>query len=176
MTKQDLSEKLSKWDRKHTDYLIEIYQKNQKNPEFLDTIIDVYVNRESLEHSSTWLIKHFTDNGHKLNQTQTDKLLSRLKDLDYWESQLHILQIIPKVDLTLKNATLIESSINELMKSSKKFVKAAAYEAYYEIVNLMPELKNDFVIRCEHALETESASVRSKVNRILKRIKASAGG
>jgi len=174
MNKNDLSKELSKCDRKHTDHLIEIYQNNQGKPEFLDKIIDVYVSCDDLEHSTTWLIKHFIDNGTKLSQTQADKVLANISKLDFWESKLHILQITPKINLTLKNAKLIEPSVNTMMKSDKKFVKAAAYEAYFEIVKLIPELRNEFTILCENALETESASIKSKVKRILKQIKTGA--
>ncbi len=174
MDKNDLTKKLSQWDKKHTDHLKEIYQNYQGNSDFLDTIIDLYTDCGDLEHSTTWIIKHYVDNGKKLSLTQTDKILSKISRLDFWESKLHILQITPQIDLTLKNAELIEPSVNSMMKSDKKFVKAAAYEAYYEIVKLIPELKNEFTILCEHALETESASIKSKVKRILNRIKTGA--
>jgi len=169
MYKNDLSEKLSKWDRKHRGYLIEIYQENQRNPKFLNTIIDIYINqnRDDLEHSTTWIIKHFLDKGGVLNKIQIDTILSNIGNLNFWESQLHILQITPKVDLTVKNAKLMESNVRAMMKSDKKFVRAAAYEAYFEIVKLIPELKNEFIALCEHALETESASIKSKVKRII---------
>ena len=170
MNKELLKTTLFKWDRKHTDFLINIYCKNLQSPCFISDIIEIYSTKIELEHSTSWIIKHHIDNGKDLEQEQTEKMLRKIGELNYWESQLHLLQIIPKVSLTEKLVEFIEPKIRELLDSEKKFVKAAAYEAYFEVVNFYPDLKNEFRIICEEAINKESASVKVKIKRILNKL------
>jgi hypothetical protein len=170
MNKELLKTTLLKWDRKHTDFLINIYGENLQNPCFISDIIEIYSTNIELEHSTSWIIKHHVDNGKDLEQEQTKKMLQKIGELNYWESQLHLLQIIPKVSLTERQVESIEAKIRKLLNSEKKFVKAAAYEAYFEVVNFFPELKNEFRIICEEAIDKESASVKVKIKRILNKL------
>jgi hypothetical protein len=174
MKNTDLKERLRKWDGKHTSYLIAIYQQQVDDPAFVDDIIQLYLKHIELQPATTWIIKHYVDNGHKLSQTQIDKTLSRVNTLEQWEAQLHILQLIPQFPISTKTAEYIEPFVREKLTSEKKFVKAAAYEAYYEIVKVYPALNNEFRILCEEALANESASVRAKVKNIYAKMTASA--
>uniref|UniRef100_UPI00404B1471 hypothetical protein n=1 Tax=Fulvivirga sp. TaxID=1931237 RepID=UPI00404B1471 len=167
MNSKKLIDRLSGWDRKHTDYLIALYNENSDKADFIDDIINVYLQYNELDHSTTWLIKHHVDEGNRLNESQTNKVLSKINELEYWESLLHLLQLIPTMHLTPKDAKSIEHRILLLMDSEKKFVKAAAYDAYFEIVKIFPQLKNEFYKRCELAIQTESASIRSKVKKLV---------
>lgn len=170
MNKETLISELQKWDGKYTSFLKEIYGINVQNPLFIDDLIVIYSSNIELEHSTTWLIKHYIDNGETLNTKQLNEFFKKMGKLDYWESQLHILQIIPKVKLTRKQIELIEPEIRKLLKSEKKFVKAASYEAYFEIAKIIPELRNEFKLLCFDALERESASVKVKIKRVLNKI------
>lgn len=64
----------------------------------------------------------------------------------------------------------IEPFVRQAMNSKKKFVKASAYQAYFEIVKNIPELQNEFCHICERAFIIESASIKSKVRKIVKEI------
>ncbi len=169
----DLEEKLRRWDGKHTNYLIAIYQQQVYDSAFVDAIIQLYLKHIELQSATTWIIKHFVDNGNKLNQAQIDKILSEVNMLEHWEAQLHILQLIPQFQVSTKNAESVEPFVREKLTSEKKFVKAAAYEAYYEIVKVYTALANEFRILCEEALANESASVRAKVRKIYAKMTAS---
>ncbi len=171
MDKGKLTDLLSQWDRKHTDFLKSIYKKGCLKPSFINDLIKIYSTSNEFECSTSWILKHHFDNGKKLKEEQTDLVLKKLEELEYWENQLHLLQIIPKVHLTQRQTESIEPVIRKLLKSEKKFVKAAAFEAYFEVVKLFPLLKNEFLIICEDALVKESASVKVKIRRILNKLK-----
>jgi hypothetical protein len=63
---------------------------------------------------------------------------------------------------------VLEPAIRKLLNSENKFVKAASYEAYFEVVKLFPDLKREFILMCNGALDRESAAVKVKIKRILK--------
>ena len=167
MDKAAVERFLNQWDRKHTDPLKAFYNTHQKAPSFIDGVLELYLQDKGLEHATSWIIKHHCDNGRSLNRNQLDKAIGKLGELDYWENQLHVLQIIPMAELTKEQAGRIEPEVRKLLESNKKFVKAAAYEAYVAVVKHFPELRPEFVALCENALEKESASVKVKIRRIL---------
>ena len=170
MTATPLQTALRNWDGKSAQFLIDLYQSHQQDPTFMDALLLLYHNHAGLRKAITWLIKHHMDQGGSLNTAQVDALLAALDQLTHWESQLHVLQVIPKLALSPTQAASIEPTVSALLQSEKKFVKAAAYEAYFEVVRCFPELGGEFRLICEDALERESASVKVKLRRILKQL------
>lgn len=161
---------LLEWDNKHTDYLKHIYSEYINKSNFISITIKLFLKDESLEHPTSWLIKYHYDNKNTLAKEDVKSILLNIKNLKYWGSELHILQIIPKIQLTTRLAEKIEFEICNKLKSKNKFVRAAAYEAYLEIVRVIPELKEEFRTVCNDAIERESASVKVKIKRVLKQI------
>ena len=166
MKDANLIERLEDWDGNHTDHLIEICQSNKNNQTFVDDILRLYWNYPHLQTATSWIIKNYVDNGTALTKNQTDKVLSRVDLLKQWEAQLHILQLIPKFNISTEMAHYLEPYVSDMINSENKFVKASAYEAYYEIMKLYPEIREEFRLLGEEALLRESASV--KVRKILK--------
>ncbi|MEM7183114.1 MAG: hypothetical protein AAF518_19545 [Spirochaetota bacterium] len=168
-----LLQSLQAWDEKHTQYLQEICRQNSKHSEFVNHIIDIFCKENQLQHPTSWIIKYFVDSRQPIQQKQINRILQQLDTLEHWGSQLHILQIVPKVHLTKVVAKNIQTTVKKHMHSEKKFVKAAAYQAYYEIVQLQPQLKEEFLEICNEAVVRESASVQSKIKKIIAYLKIS---
>ena len=171
MEEEKLRNALLQWDRKHTDYLKPIYAGHKHDRGFINAIIGLFLKEKKLEHATSWLLKHHMDNGQNFGAAQVDKIFQKFGELTYWETQLHLLQILPNVPKSPKQMAAIEPHIRRLLKADKTFVKAAAYQAYLEVVKLFPELKDEFSTICQEALIKESASVRVKVKRILEALR-----
>ena len=167
-----LSKKLYAWDGVHIDYMTPIYDRYSKKQEFLDTLIRLYQNDLQLQIATTWLLKHHYDSGQKLSEKQITEVLLLCDKLSLWEARLHILQIIPKFDLTEDMVALIEWFVRAAINDNKKFVKAAAYQAYFTLIQYKPELREEFKSQCQYAMDHESAAVVSKVRKILKQLEA----
>ncbi|MDA9295059.1 hypothetical protein N9Q22_00135 [bacterium] len=170
LDKKEFANYLLGWDEKHTDYLKHIYSENINKQNFIKLVTDLFLEDKGLELSTSWLIKYHFDMKETLKNEDIKSVLLNLKNLTHWGSELHILQIIPKIKLSKDLAELLEFEIHNKLKSENKFVRAAAYEAYSEIVELIPELENEFRTVCFDALKRESASVKVKIKRVLNRI------
>lgn len=165
--KENLKQQLLNWDGVHIGYLLDIYVNIKNDLYSFDEIIDYYLLETELQKVTSWLIKHHYDTKNQLTESQIEKILSASNRLKDWEGQLHILQLIPKFNIDKNIASKIKSFVRKSMTSEKKFVKAAAYEAYFEIVKCIPELLSEFKLLCEESLVKESASIRSKIKKIL---------
>ncbi|MDY8134058.1 hypothetical protein [Aquimarina sp. 2201CG5-10] len=162
-----LSHILKEWDGTHIDYLNSIYDQYYKEPSFFITLIEITSNNTSLQTSATWLIKHHYDQKRNLPQNLIDLLLNTSLTLKDWEAKLHILQLLPKVSITKETLNIIDQFIRKCLKDDVKFVRAWAFQGFYEVVQLIPEYEQELRILCDIAMQTESASVKSRVKKVL---------
>jgi hypothetical protein len=171
MKKNVLKELYLQWDGTHTAYLKNLYREYRDDPALIPATLALLETAQAVEVSCSWVLKHHVDQGEMLSSDQVDQLVKKMAGLRFWESRLHLLQIIPNVSLTPAHAEQLEPSIRPLLFADKKFVKAAAFTAYFEIVTLIPELQHEFRLICEDALEKASASVNVRIRRVLKHLK-----
>jgi hypothetical protein len=167
---QVLKRQLEDWDGKHVEYLKSVYLDHSASESFFDQLIDWSNADPDLQTACTWLIKHHYNEKESLTASQVRSLLQIGDQMKHWEAQLHVLQLIPMMDIDAAMAETTEPFVRQSLSAENKFVKAAAYEAYFEIVKQVPELKTEFRLLCEEAYEKESASVRVKLRRILQKV------
>ncbi|WP_154853512.1 hypothetical protein [Cyclobacterium xiamenense] len=160
------------WNGTHTAHLKNLYQENRDDPSFIPATLALLETEEAVEVSSSWVLKHHIDQGEMVSSDQVDQLVKKLAGLRFWESRLHLLQMIPQIPLTAAQAGRLEPVVRKHLSSDRPFVKASAFAAYFEIVKRFPELKNEFRLLCEDSLEKVSASVKVKIRRILKQLQA----
>lgn len=165
--KTNLIDKLKLWDGIHIEYVTKLYEENMEDRDFFEDLVTVYNNEQDLQKATTWLIKHHYDNRKILPHILTEKLLSNCLTIENWEAKLHLLQIFPRFKLTETSTPILEKFIRNCLTDQNKFVRAWAYNGFYELTKYIPELKTEVQLICEIAMETESASIKSKVKKIL---------
>ena len=166
----ELSKALANWEGTHTQYLKDLYQKHVSQSNFFADLVQISLKHPTLQPGATWLIKHHFDQGRKVEQAALSPLLSNPIELKAWEAQLHLLQILPHLPLTVEFFPPLESFVRSCLSHTNKFVRAWAYQGMYELSNLVPELKPELITRCQQALEEESASVKVRVRKVLEKI------
>ncbi|WP_109437138.1 hypothetical protein [Aquimarina sp. AU119] len=158
---------LKKWDGIHTDYLIACYDHNHHDISFFESLVNITYNNTALQTATTWLIKHHYDHKKELPQHLINELLGNSTQLKNWESKLHILQLLPKVLISTSVINTLDLFVRACIISEKKFVRAWGYQGFYEVTKHIPEYKQELRVLCQNAIQTESASIKSKVRKIL---------
>ncbi len=165
--KNEIIDSLKKWDGVHIDYVTNLYKTHCNTPLFFESLVDIYSNEKDLQKVTTWLIKHHYNNGYSLPQTLTEKLANASGTVEHWEAKLHILQLLPYFKLTDESFVKTYDFVRQCLKDENKFVRAWAYHGMYELSIYVPELKSELEHLCNRAMETESASVKAKVKKVL---------
>lgn len=165
--KRDLIYKLKSWDGIHVEYLTKLYNAEKSNTDFFEDLVTICISEQNLQKATTWLIKHHYDNRQALPKHLTEKLLTTCKNVGNWEAKLHLLQLFPHFELTDKSIIITEDFARNCLTDSNKFVRAWAYNGIYELTKYIPELGTELAYICQRAMETESASIKSKVKKIL---------
>lgn len=167
---QEIYDLLLTWEGKRSDYLTTIYEDYINEEAFFEYLVKMTVEGEDVQVASTWLIKHHYDHKNALNGQLIHQILENCDVLQHWGAKLHILQIFPKIQFPKRLLPILETFVKEQLEAQNKFVRAAAYQAFFELSKSLPELKIDLKKRCELAMETESASIKVKLRRILKKL------
>jgi hypothetical protein len=165
-----LKKLLQNWNQNQVEELKTLYTEQHLNPEFMTSIVELFIEERTLEISASWLIKQHYDNKGILNSDQLEQVMGRLSQLNHWESELHLLQIIPKLELSPRLVEILEPELGSRLQSKYTFVRASAFAAYAEIVAYIPELKTEFKAKCLLAAEHEKPSVMVKINRIISKM------
>ncbi len=168
--KQILANKIYDWDGRGIDYMVAFYHENVDNKLFFPQLIELFLEDKNLQKGVTWLIKHHFDQKKSLDNNLIHKLFLHCEEVVNWEAQLHLLQILPQVKLSPDVAPYVEQFARKAIESPKKFVRAWAYQALFELYRIIPTLKEEIIILCEQAMERESASVKARVRKVLKAI------
>lgn len=165
-----LVEFLKQWNGKQTGLLSSIYHENVHNPKFWEELLEIYLNYPDLENATTWLFKHQLDTKRELEVSIVNQLLLRANNVMHWEAQLHLLQIIPSVTLDSTVLESVEQLIRKGLESKNKFVRAWSYTGMYELSFHWPTLKNELLFLCNKGIETESASVKVRIKKVLQKL------
>lgn len=169
-SKSLLAQLLKEWDGKHIAYLKDIYENYANQASFSPLLMELYTQEPGLQTATTWLIKHHYDNNHVIPSALIDPLLFMAKELVYWEAKLHVLQLLPMLELRPEHIPYLEDFVRRCLTDKKTFVRAWAYQGMYEIAqfrsDFIPELKQ----LCAEALENERASVKARVRKVLEKL------
>ncbi len=160
--KQDLVN----WNGKSADDIAGIYARHCSEELFLPNLLEL-IEDKPLQKAATWLLKRHFEKGEHLNEAQIAKLYCQLQDLEHWEAKLHILQSIPYMPIPYSMKIQVEVFTRRCLMSSRKLVKAWAYNGFHELANQYSEYQDEATQLFQIALQNEPASVKARVRKIL---------
>lgn len=168
--KDSLERQLKAWDGIHMDHLATIYDQYLTHENFFNLLIQLTKTQPPIQDATTWIIKHHFDNGHSISAEHTDALLKTSLSFQSWPAKLHVLQIIPHLQINTDNFITIDSLSRDCLDDTNKFVRAWAYQALYQLYEFCPDNKEELIALCELAMTHESASIKVKVRKILTKL------
>lgn len=155
------------WDGKSGHDITLVYERYNASHNFINELIE-HCRVFELQKDATWLIKKYCENGGKLTENQILKVLSSLSKYKHWETELHILQIMPYFPIPMSVKKEVEFFLMSYLEQNQKFVRAWSYNGFYELARQYPEYQEEVKQFFEMALRDESASVKARIRNILK--------
>lgn len=164
---------LAAWDGKTVATLEAIFARAGSDPQFpdlqfVDALID-YLSQPVLQKGASWLLKKRAESGDAFSAEQVDAIYALLPQLEAWETKLHILQSIPALPISVAQREGVEDFLRSALLDKNKFVRAWAYNGFYELARQYPEFREEAGALFERSLHEEAASVRARVRNIMKK-------
>lgn len=105
-----------------------------------------------------------------LSASLSQKLILLIPGLINDFSNLHLLQMSPYLSLNDSNLGIWEDFLEQCRKSSNKFVLANRASGFIPMARMSPLLIPEFMAECEIALNGASASMKARVNIVIKEL------
>ncbi len=159
---------IEQWDGKSINDIGDIYDRHWHDPAFISEMITL-VSDVSLQKGATWLIKRYLENENQIKKSEIASVFQTLEFIKQWESKLHILQVLSYMPIGRPQKKLVEVFLRECLTADNKFVKAWAYNGFYELAIQYPEHEKETRQFFEMAMRDEASSVKSRIRNIMKK-------
>ena len=163
-----LSKEIREWDGTSIVVLGEIYDRNSAQKMFASDLIFM-LSDLALQKGATWLLKRHLETGNSIDEINLSNLLKRVNELQIWESKLHVLQILPWVEIPAVAKGHVEYFLRRCLPDENKFVRAWAYNGFYELARTFPEYVEETRKIFDIAMRDEAPSVKARIRNILKK-------
>ncbi|MEM7538803.1 MAG: hypothetical protein AAF639_41975 [Chloroflexota bacterium] len=162
----NLLSELATFDGKHTDTLADIASRLSPEPFVIDDLCEIAKGDDAkLQSASTWMLKHFQENGVVFSTEQTDALLGLFEYAMHWEAKLHLLQMMPMWVIPAARQDALYAVLTGYLddRKGKKFVRAWAYNGLAVLADQYPEWRVDVMALLARGREEEAASVKARI-------------
>lgn len=159
---------IGQWDGKSASDIGDIYDRHCHNPLFASEIITL-VSDVSLQKGATWLIKRYLESENIIGKPEVSSIFQKLDTIEQWESKLHILQILSYTPIGKSQKKRVEVFLRNCLAENNKFVRAWAYNGFYELAMQYPEHEKETRQFFEMAMRDEAPSVKSRIKNIMKK-------
>ena len=164
----ELEQEITIWDGKSADDIKEIYLRHAPTPSFIPELTQLMA-QESTQVGATWLLKRHLEDKQTLTQADINAVYQHLPLLVDWEAKLHVLQSIPFMPIPLSEANQVYSFLQACVADQNKFVRAWAYNGFYELARQHLDYQVETRQLFETAVKDEAPSVKARIRHILKK-------
>lgn len=164
----NLEKEIISWDGKSSSDIDAIYTRHSDDDSFVSKIIELS-RKVDLQKGTTWLLKHHLESGQKLETDKCAAIFKILPKLEHWETKLHTLQCLPYMQISKAEKKDVEVFIRNCLIDDNKFVRAWAYNGFYEMSLQYPEYREETTQFFEMAMRDEAPSIRARIRNIMKK-------
>lgn len=162
-----LAAALEEWDGKSTDLLLALHARHAHAQNWVDTLLTV-ASEKALTQAGTWLLKHHLEAGGSLAAEQGQQIYAMCGQLTDWQSILHVLQMMPHLDVQLADEAELERFLRAGLVHDNKFVRAWSYNGFYLFAQAYPAYQTEAASFFDMAMRDEPASVRARVRKLIR--------
>jgi hypothetical protein len=163
-----IQKEICKWDGKSVNDIGAIYERYGHEKLFSSEVIKL-IERGPFQKGATWLLKRHLENGKRLNADQVNKTYAALPRLKEWESKLHVLQCMSSMPIPEPKKKMVEVFLRKCLVDNNKFIRAWAYNGFYELSKQYSEYRQETKQFFEMAMRDEVPSVKSRIRNIMKK-------
>lgn len=166
---QRLQETLTEFDGKHVDVLEEAASSVRFSDQLVERLVELSSSGESrFAIGATWLLKRLQEFGNHYSLDQTRQFLELLLEELPWEAHLHLLQLLPHLELPNRASKRWFDRVAGMTAHSNKMVRAWAYHGVAVLADRWPRYQETAQQLIGQVGEDEAASVRARLRHTAK--------
>ncbi len=162
-----IEQEIENWDGKTVREITAIYDRYNARIGFIDSLVDS-LRHAGQQRGSSWLIKNWIEDGHRLGQTATERICALVNEMEHWEAKLHLLQVLPSLAIPRDQAGNVYRFVRSGILDPNKLVRAWAYGGFYHLARQHDSYAAEARELLEVAMRDEAASVRARLRNVMK--------
>lgn len=162
-----LQQAISHWDGKSTADIEAIYLHHADTPTFVAQLLPL-IATETTQIGATWLLKHHVEAEHAITQAEINEVYRCLPQQVSWAAKLHLLQCLPAWRMPETAVPTIHTFLHHCFKEKNKFVRAWAYNGFYELARQHPKYQAETRQLLTVAAAEEAAAIKARIRHIYK--------
>ncbi len=164
---EQLRAELVRFDGKAVSLLSETAARHKANKSFFNDLLTLCADKSpAVADGATWILKAHIDDGGVLTRKETARLVSAAPKTSSWPAQLHICQVIGKLELTASQAQALAKWLKPLLKHERPFLRAWSVDALCAVAVADKALKAIADRALKAAQNDSAASVRARAGNI----------
>ncbi|HMH45533.1 MAG TPA: hypothetical protein VK557_18740 [Pyrinomonadaceae bacterium] len=125
-------------------------------------------NEPTLQIKATALLKRLAENEIRFTRPQLAAILDLLAEVTHWEAKLHLCQTLQHVEIPKGSETKVVWFLERCLAEENKFLRAWAYNGFYELAKQHHEYYDYAMEQLERAQKEKSAAVKARLRNIMK--------
>lgn len=166
----NIQREITNWDGKSVDDLQAVYDRHSQDAGFGAELVRLLESPVS-QSGASWLLKRYLELGNVLKVAEVRAVFQTLSHLEDWQAKLHLLQCLAYLTVGKRDVTLVEPFLRGCLENKNKFVRAWAYNGFYELALQHPKCQTEVDQLLERGMQDEAASVKARIRNIRKDFK-----
>jgi len=163
----NLQQEIANWDEKLVEDLEAIYERHSTETGLGAELVPL-LKDPSVQQGASWILKRHLEQGCVLKAAELRSFFQTLPVLEDWQTKLHLLQSLPFLTIEKQRLKYLEPFLRACLDEKNKFVRAWAYNGFYELALQHPKYQTEVDQLLEQAMQDEAASVKARVRNIRK--------
>jgi hypothetical protein len=165
----DIAAALGSWDGRDVQPFREVASLLPVTASSVSLLMDlVRRDDEACQVGGTWVIKDWLEQGHVFDRRLAGRIVALLERPLCWGATLHLLIMLPMLDLTAARWRDLRSLFEVQLESPNTFVRAWAYNGLGLLAGREPGLRAEIDALFDLAMGSEPASVRARIRNVRK--------
>jgi hypothetical protein len=156
------------WDGKDIDFLVTTYEHYSSETGFHQDLLESLALTDRHQSAASWMFRRSLQRGYKPKPEEAAFVYQALAACTSWEAQLNLLQCIELLEVPESARPSLEQFLRKALSHDNKFVRAWAYNGFYQLARQYPELRDESLQIMEMGSRDEPASVKARIRNALK--------
>lgn len=157
------------WNGKDIDFLETTYAHYSADDGFHGDLLESLALTDRHQSAASWLLRRSLQRGFKPTPENASSIYLALAGCSSWQAQLNLLQCMELMPVPESARLALEKYLRKALAHENKFVRAWAYNGFYQLARQYPELRSEAQKIMEMGLTDEPASVKARIRNALKK-------
>lgn len=164
---KELQAEISQWDGRSKAEIDAVFHRWRDRPDFVAQLVKGLLD-PAQTIAATWLIKRGIEAKVIAARDVEDAVIRSIEGLEHTDAKLHVLQILPALQIPQGQAQNVERFVRECLASPNKFLSTWAYSGFHALATRFPEYRQEVTEILETGMRDGPPATKARIRNLMK--------